>query len=326
MAARPGRSALSRARLGLTKPGRLQAVDVYRGLSVVAMAAYHAGWDLNYYGMIEAGIGTDPLWVLAQRTILGAFLVLAGASLTLAHGDGIRWPGFWRREAILVGAALLVSIGTWFALGEYFAYFGVLHAIALFSLMALPFVRWPLWAGILVAIVVLFVPAVYQSDLFDAKWLDWIGFGKAIPETADLVPIFPWFGAMLAGVIGMRLWRAAPAFRWESNARGVRSLAFLGRWSLLFYLVHQPILFGIIMPISNYLNTTEQAKLASFTQSCTAQCLPGHDSRFCTAYCGCALQMTIDGDLWGAINAAPRSASQQRSVESMTKLCTEFAK
>jgi uncharacterized membrane protein len=310
----------------LTKPSRLQAVDVYRGLALIAMAAYHAGWDLNYYGLIEAGIGTDPLWVFAQRAILSAFLVLAGASLSLAHANGIRWRSFWRREAILVVAAALVTIGTWFALGEYFAYFGVLHAIALFSLMALPFVRWPLWAGILVAIVFLFVPAVYQSDLFDPKWLDWIGFGKAIPETADLVPIFPWFGAMLVGVIGMQLWRAVPAFNWTSTSRAVCALAFLGRWSLLFYLVHQPILFGIIMPIANYLNTTEQAKIASFNQSCTAQCLPGHDGAFCTSYCGCALQMTVDGNLWDAINAAPRSASQQQSVDSMTRLCTDFAK
>lgn len=306
--------------------GRLQAVDVYRGLALIAMAAYHAGWDLNYFGVIEAGIGTDPLWVFAQRAILSAFLVLAGASLTLAHGEAIRWRGFWKREAILVGAAALVSIGTWLALGDYLAYFGVLHAIALFSLMALPFVRWPLWVGILVAIGFLFVPAVYQSDLFDPKWLDWIGFGIAIPETADLVPVFPWFGAVLVGVIGMRLWRSAPAFTWSNRNRGVRALAFLGRWSLLVYLVHQPILFGIIMPLANYLDTTEKAKLASFTQSCTAQCLPGHDGAFCTAYCGCALQMTVDGNLWDAVNAKPRSPQQQQSVDQMTKLCTELAK
>jgi len=310
----------------LANAGRLQAIDVYRGAALLAMAAYHTGWDLNYYGLIEAGIGTDPVWVFAQRAILSAFLVLAGASLALAHADGIRWRGFWKREAILIGAAALVSIGTAFALGEYFAYFGVLHAIALFSLMALPFLRWPLWAGILTAIVFLFVPAVYQSDLFDPKWLDWIGFGVAIPETADLVPIFPWFGAVLVGVIGMRLWRSAPAFTWNSAARPVRALAFLGRWSLLFYLVHQPILFGIIMPISNYLNVAEQKKLSEFTNSCTAQCLPGHNGAFCTAYCGCALQMTVDGNLWDAINANPRDASQQQSVDSMTKLCTELAK
>lgn len=305
--------------------GRLQSVDVYRGLALLAMAAYHTLWDLNYYGLIEAGIGVDPVWLTAQRSILSAFLLLAGASLTLAHGDGIRWRGFWKREAILVAAAALVSIGTWFAFGPYLAYFGVLHAIALFSLMALPFVRWPLWAGIATAAVFLFLPVLYQSDLFDPQGLDWIGFFENTPESADLVPIFPWFGVVLIGVIGMRLLRAHGAFTWRSGNLAVRALDLLGRWSLLFYLVHQPLIFGVVTLIGNSVNSAETAKLANFTQSCTAQCLPGHDAKFCTAYCGCALEMTVRDNLWDAVNATPRTPSQQQDVDSMTKLCTRMS-
>lgn len=305
--------------------GRLQAVDVYRGLALVAMATYHALWDLNYYGLIEAGIGVDPVWLTAQRSILTAFLLLTGASLALAHADGIRWRKFWMREAWLVAAALLVTIGTWFAFGPYLAYFGVLHAIALFSLMALAFVRLPLWAAAVAAALFLLLPAVYQSDAFDPQTLDWIGFFKSTPETADLVPVFPWFGVVLVGVIGMRLWRERAPFTWTSANRGVRALALLGRWSLLFYLVHQPLIFGIVTLIGNAANSAETAKFQSFTESCTEQCLPGHDARFCTAYCGCALEMTVRDNLWDAINARPRSSAQQQAVDSMTRLCTAMS-
>jgi uncharacterized membrane protein len=306
--------------------GRLQAIDVYRGLALIAMAAYHTLWDLNYYGLIEAGIGVDPVWLTAQRSILSAFLLLAGASLALAHSDGIRWRGFWKREAILVVAAALVSIGTWFAFGPYLAYFGVLHAIAIFSLMALPFVRWPLWVGAVTAAVFLFLPAIYQSDLFDPQALDWIGFFKKTPESADLVPVFPWFGVMLIGVIAMRAARALPAFNWRNGNLAIRGVALLGRWSLLFYLIHQPLIFGVVTLIGNSVNSAESAKFASFNQSCTAQCLPGHDAKFCTAYCGCALDMTVRDNLWDAINAKPRSASQQQSIDAMTTLCTAMSK
>lgn len=306
--------------------GRLQSIDVYRGLALLAMAVYHTLWDLNYYGLIEAGIGIDPVWLTAQRSILTAFLLLAGASLTLAHGYGIRWRGFWKREAILIAAAALVSIGTWFAFGPYLAYFGVLHAIALFSLAALPFVRWPLWAGITAAAVFLFLPVVYQSRIFDPPALDWIGFFTNTPESADLVPIFPWFGVVLIGVIGMRAWGSLPAFAWQSGNFVVRGLAPLGRWSLLFYLIHQPLIFGVVTLIGNSVNSAETAKFASFNQSCTAQCLPGHDAKFCAVYCGCALDMTVRNNLWDAINAEPRSPSQQQSVDAMTTLCTEMSK
>jgi uncharacterized membrane protein len=314
---------------------RLQSIDVYRGLALLAMAIYHTLWDLNYYGLIEAGIGVDPVWLTAQRSILSSFLLLAGMSLTLAHEGGIRWRGFWKREAILIAAAALVTIVTGFVFNpsatglwspRYAAYFGVLHAIALFSLMALPFVRWPLWAGVMTATVFLFLPAVYQSDVFDPQALDWIGFFKNTPESADLVPIFPWFGVVLIGVIGMRVMRSLPAFTWQSGTLAVRGLALIGRWSLLFYLVHQPLIFGLVTLIGNSVNSGETAKIASFSQSCTAQCLPGHDAKFCTAYCECALDMTVRGNLWDAINATPRSPDQQHSVDAMTRLCTEMSK
>src|SRR5665213_718663 len=53
VAARAGRSALSRTRLEaiLAATGgkaRLQSLDVYRGVALAVMAAYHLAWDLNY--------------------------------------------------------------------------------------------------------------------------------------------------------------------------------------------------------------------------------------------------------------------------------------
>jgi uncharacterized membrane protein len=302
---------------------RLQSVDVYRGLALVAMAAYHACWDLNYYGLITVGIGEDPVWITAQRSILTAFLLLAGAGLTLGHADGINWRAFLRREALLVGAAIAVSAGTWFLFQDYFAYFGVLHMIALGSLLCLPFVWAPLWAGILVAIAVLALPLLYSSDLFDPRWLNWIGFFKATPETADLVPVFPWLGVMLIGVLGMRVLRAAPAFAWSSLNPIVRGLAFAGRWSLIVYLIHQPILFGIVTPLANWVQSAEQVKEANFTQSCTASCLSGKGkaegaggAQFCTAYCRCALDMTVQHDLWNATTT---------ELKDMSALCTAMS-
>ena len=83
---------------------------------------------------------------------------------------------FWRREAILVAAAIAVSIGTYIAFGEYFAFFGVLHAIALFSLLALPFLRAPLWLVALVAAAVIVAPFLWTDPAFINPWLAWIGF------------------------------------------------------------------------------------------------------------------------------------------------------
>jgi len=297
--------------------GRRQSIDVYRGLAIIAMAAYHGTWDLNYYRLIEVGIGVDAVWFTIQRSILTAFLLLVGAGLWLAHRDGIDWRRFWKREAILVVAALGVSAVTWFQFGEYFAYFGVLHAIALSSLLALPLIRAPLWAAIGVAVVVLFVPAVFASDLFNTRWLAWVGFFTAVPETADLVPLFPWFGVVLIGMIGMRLFEQAPAFQWSSTAFGVRALAAIGRWSLIIYLVHQPLLFGIVTPIAGWIDSAHATRITSFVEACEASCGANGDAGFCTRYCSCALDVTVRDNLW---DAGPEDLAP------MTRLCTEMAK
>ncbi len=99
------------------RQSRRQAIDVYRGLAILAMVAYHATWDLNFYRIIEVGIGVDALWFALQRAILTAFLLLVGAGLWLAHKDGIDWRSYWKRQAILVAAALGVSVVTWFQFG-----------------------------------------------------------------------------------------------------------------------------------------------------------------------------------------------------------------
>ena len=74
---------------------RFAMVDIARGVAIIAMVAYHLCWDLSYFRFIAPDVGYDPEWVLIARSILAVFLFLAGVSLVLGHGDGIRWRSFW---------------------------------------------------------------------------------------------------------------------------------------------------------------------------------------------------------------------------------------
>jgi uncharacterized membrane protein len=230
---------------------------------------------------------------------------------------------------MIAGAAALVSLGTWTLFSEYFSYFGVLHAIALFSLMALPLVRAPMAAVLGVAAIFFAAPALYSSTAFDVRWLSWIGFFVHTPETADLVPVFPWFGVVLLGIAGTRLLRetrAWPAIAARHFADPLsRVLRFLGRWSLIVYLVHQPLILGAVYPLWTISQQQEQARAEAFTQSCTASCSAAHDAPFCAAYCSCTLEMTTRDDLWAVLAAPSRTPVQQSGIDQMTKLCTAMA-
>ncbi len=295
------------------KRARWQLLDLLRGIAILAMVVFHFAWDLYYFGYSHVDVTQDFGWVLFQKAILTSFLLLVGVGLVLGHGAGIRWRSFWRRWAFLVVAALLTTAGTYWMFPDYFVFFGVLHAIALFSLMALPFLRLRWWMTALVGVVVIAANFAWNDVMFEDRWLAWIGFWPTSPPTSDVVPVFPWFGVVLLGVAGMRVTMASPVVAaisaWRSPQPVVRGVAFLGRWSLPFYLLHQPViigvLYGIMMIQPPVMTPPVVGDVVGFTASCNASCgANGWGAAQCEAYCSCALEQIQAGNLWEKLGDA----------------------
>jgi uncharacterized membrane protein len=306
---------------------RFALVDMARGVAIIAMAAYHLCWDLSYFRFIAADVGYDPAWVLIARSILAVFLFLAGVSLVLGHGDGIRWRSFWRRWIFVVAGALAITVATWFAFPQSFVYFGVLHAIALFSLMGLAFVRTPIWLAVVVAAVVIALPFFYSDPLFNERVWSWLGFWVVPPPTNDLVPVFPNFGSVLVGIVLARLVlasRFAPRLAAiASTGRMPRVLAFMGRWSLLIYLLHQPILLGLIYPAAAVLQPQIAMRDVTFLQSCQSTCEAGGTSAdMCVTYCQCGLEGVKTNDLWNAVETGMVTAAEQALLDAQNRQCS----
>lgn len=306
---------------------RFAVVDIARGVAIIAMVAYHLCWDLSYFRFISADVGYDPQWVFIARSILAVFLFLVGMGLVLGHGNGIRWRRFWRRWVFVVAGALIITVATYFVFPQSFVYFGVLHAIALFSLLGLAFVLTPLWLPILVAAVVVALPFFHSDALFNQKAWSWLGFWQVPPPTNDLVPLFPWFGAVLLGIVAARLVLASGlAVRLAAIApsgRLARLLAFLGRWSLLIYLLHQPILLGLVYPAATIFQPQLAMRDADFLRSCQSSCTAGGTSAgLCVTYCQCGLEGVKTNDLWNAIETGMVTAAEQALLDAQNRQCS----
>ena len=312
------------------KRPRFVAIDMARGLAIIGVVIYHFCWDLRYFGFLPVGIEDTPLWLISQRVLLGSFMVLTGASLVLAHQDGVRWRAFWSRFGILAIAAAAVSLGTFILFPEAFVYFGVLHAIALFSLMAVPFLRVPLGGVGLVALGFIATALVYQSSVFNVPALAWIGFFTVPPLTNDLVPIFPWFGFVLVGVVGMRGllargWQQTPD-RVHARDAWSKTLVWAGRWSLVIYLVHQPILIGVLTPAANIFQPGAEQRAIEFVGSCQQSCeLGSGEARYCQRYCACSLEQIEAGNLWDLVTTPSPGLEQSKQVATLANLCAAMA-
>ena len=231
--------------------GRILAVDIARSVALAGMVLFHTVTDLELFGHLPPGTSTSGGWAVFARVVAGSFLFLVGVSLVLAHRDAIRWPAVAGRAARIAAAAALITLVTWAAMPDRFVFFGILHSIALASLLGLAFLRLP-WPAVLAAgLAVAALPRVARSPLFDPPWLVWTGLAERVPVSMDFVPVFPWFGATLAGIAAAGL--AGRAGLWDRLRRDpagqgalLRRLALPGRHSLAIYLLHQPVLIGLI--------------------------------------------------------------------------------
>jgi len=129
------------------------------------------------------------------------------------------------------------------------AYFGVLHFIVLASVLGLPFTRF-YWSNLFIGIGLLVFGLIYQHEYFNQPWLQWFGLMTYKPITEDYVPLLPWFGVVLIGLFLGKAIYARPKIptlaRWQPVRLPGKILSAAGRHSLLIYLLHQPLLLGVL--------------------------------------------------------------------------------
>lgn len=232
---------------------RIEMLDLARGLALVAMTIFHFGFDLELLGIKEPGYIAQPHWKYFARAIASSFLFLTGFSLYLAHAHGIRWQGWAIRLAKIIAAALIITITTYFATPDQYIFFGILHAIAFASIAGLLFLRIPWPLVIIIAIGVFSLRYFGRTDVLNAPYWYWTGLSAINPNSSDYVPVFPWFSAPLLGIafaqVCERMNWLEILSRPKLTQTPSRFLKFLGRNSLVYYLLHQPVMLALMISV-----------------------------------------------------------------------------
>jgi uncharacterized membrane protein len=232
---------------------RFDRLDALRGFAIVWMAGFHLAFDLNTFGLLEPrqNFYVDPFWTWQRTAIVTLFIFCAGLAQAAALDAGQRWPRFWRRWAQVAGCAVLVSLGSaWMFPGSWIS-FGVLHGLAVMLILSrlmapLRGWLWPLGA------LALLLPWFVQHAFFDSRLTNWIGLVTRKPVTEDWVPVLPWLGVMLWGLAaGQWLLARRRSVLSGPMPAAARPLAWLGRWSLSFYMLHQPVLIGSLLALQS---------------------------------------------------------------------------
>lgn len=218
-------------------------LDFMRTLAIVLMVIFHFIYDLKLFSWVTWDTPDGAGWVQFRWIIISLFFLALGISLTFAHQHKIHYAKFIKRVAQIAAGALVISIATFFFINNNWIFFGVLHFLALASILCLGFVNRPTLSFI---IAVGFF-ALGASGWWVPRWPFHLLFSGLPSYTNDYVAPIPWLGMVFLGIaIAHTRWFKADPLRRYKQHRFSRYWAWPGQHGLVIYLLHQPILIGLM--------------------------------------------------------------------------------
>jgi len=257
--------------VGKQESMRIPGLDIIRGFAIVNMILYHLlynivyvfGKNVSWFVISQASTAHNQLVYVWQQLICCTFIVVSGISFKLSKNplkNGIK----------LFVCAFILNLVTYVVVPEHFIVFGIIHfftASVLLTYLTRPLLEHlPAQFGLIIAIFLFILFrnlssgyigffSIWQyrlpSSLYQSPYTFFLGLPNSGFRSADYFPIFPWWFLYLAGYyfsavyqqIASALVKKAPKVLLIPTG----ALSFMGRNSLIIYMIHQPILCGILL-------------------------------------------------------------------------------
>ena len=236
---------------------RFREIDATRGIAILMMVLFHTVFDLNFFMILPVNISTG-FWRWFAMATASLFLLVVGISLVVSRArSAAKLSGFALTKKFLFRGAgifalgLLVTLATWLYLHEGFILFGILHLIGVSVILSVLFFRFGKY-NILLGLLFI-AGGFFIGTLQGPVWLLPLGIYPSSFTSVDYTPLIPWFGVVLVGLgVGEFLYSGGVRRFTVPHLpdRIVRPLSFLGRYSLVIYLVHQPIIILLLAAVT----------------------------------------------------------------------------
>jgi len=237
---------MAEARQKPLKQARLWEIDAARGIAVLMMIAFHFLFDLSYFRGFSIAVDSG-FWLVFARVTLAMFLLLVGISLSLSHARNRRTTSHYLKRGMKIFCyGLAITAITLAAFPQSAIWFGVLHCIGVSIILAIPLLQYRR-LNLLLGLAFIIAGSCLAAFTFGFPWLLWLGFQPAAFYTFDYVPLLPWFGVVLVGLFLGKVLCANRKQKQRKQLPYTGQLCWLGRHSLLIYLIHQPILVGLLL-------------------------------------------------------------------------------
>lgn len=227
---------------------RFWEIDALRGFAIIAMIFFHLVFDLQYFKIIIINIDSY-FWIIFRVCVFSLFFLLVGISLTLSYSKSQHFKKFLLRGLKIFSWGLIITLATFLFLKEGIIYFGVLHFIGISIILSYPFLKRKT-LNLIFALPILITGIILAGYSFGFPWLLWLGLKPHQFYTLDYFPLLPYFAVILTGIwLGATLYQNHKrqfALKDLSANKPSKILQFLGKNSFFIYLIHQPIIVGLL--------------------------------------------------------------------------------
>jgi len=235
-------------------PKRYFEVDALRGIAIIMMVVFHFLYNIKFLDISDLNL-EEGFWMIFGRATAILFLLLVGVSLALsfARTSNPIFKKYFKRGLKIFSWGLIITLVTWLLLKEGYVRFGILHLIGVTIVLAYPLMKYK-YLNLLIGVVAILIGIFVNELSLSFPWLLWLGFmHDKLVYTVDYFPVLPWAGVILIGMfIGKLLYpdykRSFPILN-ISNSSIIKALSYLGKHSLIIYLIHQPIILFILFTI-----------------------------------------------------------------------------
>lgn len=226
----------------MEKQKRIGLMDALRGAAVLLMVVHHFLYDLAAFCGAPWWVFSNPVFDFLHYVFAGLFILLAGVSSNFSRSN-------IKRGLKALGCAAAITLVT--VVMRMPIWFGVLHLLAVCMIFyGLTRKFWeglPPWVVPVGSLALTALTAPLADGVETANPYLWI-LGWTAPgfSSADYFPLLPWMFVFLFGTWLGRYVKEGrfPGwfYRW-----GCPPLEAVGRHSLLIYVLHQPVLYGLTM-------------------------------------------------------------------------------
>lgn len=241
---------------------RYNLIDALRAAAILNMIAYHLCYDIFEVFGVQRGWYLTAGAVIWERFICCSFILISGISMNFSKHP-------YKRGVIVNLCGFLITAITVIAMPSQAIWFGILNLLgcamiitaALRPLLskfrpiagcAISVFLFAFFYGLPRGFLGLFELKLITlpEALYQLKFLAFLGLKSEDFRSSDYFPLLPW---VFLFIVGFFLWKILAQYGKTALFRpNVPVLSFLGRHSLLIYLVHQPVLYGVCYLLFTY--------------------------------------------------------------------------